>query len=257
MVYVIKVFFLNNMIIKLVIEYDGTNYIGWQKQGNGKSIQSEIEKSLCKIFKKNITIHVAGRTDSGVHAMGQVAHFEIDTKIEPKQIAMAVNYYLGKSNHIVVLKSSKEKKNFHSRFSALERVYEYKILNRATPSPLCRDRMWFIPFDIDTKLLESSAQVFVGKHDFSSFRSSECQARNSIRTINKIETIKMGHIVTLRFSAKSFLHNQVRILVGSLINVGRKFWNKKKLEQILVSKDRRLAGQTAPACGLYLKKIRY
>jgi len=257
MVYATKVFFLSNMIIKLVIEYDGTNYIGWQKQENGKSIQSEIEKSLSKIFKKKITIHVAGRTDSGVHALGQVAHFEVDTKIQPKQIAMAINYHLGKKNHIVILKSSKEKKTFHSRFSALERIYEYKILNRVTPSPLYRDRMWFVPFDIDTKLLESSAQVFMGKHDFNSFRSSECQARNSIRTINKIEIIKLGHIITLRFAARSFLHNQVRIIVGSLINVGRKFWDKKKLEQILVSKDRRLAGQTAPARGLYLKKIRY
>ena len=245
------------MIIKLIIEYDGTDYVGWQKQKNGKSIQGEIEKSLKKIFDKDITLFVAGRTDSGVHALGQVAHFEIDTKIEPKKIGLAINHYLGNKNKIVIKKSTKENKKFHSRFSAIERIYEYKILNKRVHSPLLLNRVWLVPFNIDPNLIQSASQVFIGTHDFNSFRSSDCQAKSSIRTINKIEIFKSGYQITLRFCAKSFLHNQVRILVGSLVNVGRKVWDKEKLITILKSKNRTISGQTAPAHGLYLKKIRY
>ena len=245
------------MIVKLIIEYDGTGYVGWQKQKNGKSIQGEIENSLNKIFHKNIKLFVAGRTDAGVHALGQVAHFEIDTKIEPKKIGLAINHYLGKESKIVIKKSSKENNKFHSRFSAIERIYEYKILNKRIHSPLLLNRMWFLPFNIDFNLIQSASQVFLGTHDFNSFRSSDCQSKTSIRTINKIEIIRSGYQITLRFRAKSFLHNQVRILVGSLVNVGRKVWDKDKIVKILKSKNRALSGQTAPAHGLYLKRVRY
>lgn len=247
------------MIIKLNIEYDGSNYVGWQSQLNGKSIQGEIEKSLIKIFKRKIPLYVAGRTDAGVHALDQVAHFEIDggIDIDPKKLCMAINYYLGKHNQIIITKSSKENLKFHSRFSASERIYLYKIFNRRIPSPLVKTRNWFVPQRIDINLIQSASDILIGTHDFNSFRSTACQSKNSIRTIKQIEVKKSGYEITLKFSAKSFLHNQVRIVVGSLVNVGRKFWKKEKIKEILDEKDRSVAGPTAPAHGLYLKKIIY
>ena len=249
---------LSNMRIKLFIEYDGTNYVGWQKQNNGKSIQEEIENSLFKIFEKKIDLFVAGRTDSGVHAKNQVAHFDIDSKINPLKIRSAINFFLKKSDNRISILDSKEVKNtFHARFSAKKRTYSHKVLNRKSSSPLLKNRMWFIPYKLDLISMREAASFLIGTHDFNSFRSTHCQANSSIRSIKKIAILKKEDIIIFSISAQSFLHNQVRIIVGSLINVGRNYWEKEKILEILEKKDRTFAGPTAPPFGLYLENIDY
>ena len=246
------------MIIKLLIEYDGTNYCGWQKQKNGFSIQEEIEKSLKKIFNKQINIFVAGRTDAGVHAIGQVAHFKINLDFNFSKILPALNYHLAKSKNKIVIKNSyKEKKNFHSRFSAKERIYEYRIINRKTPRPLEFNREWHIPYFLDIEKMKKASKFLIGKHDFNGFRSSQCQSSSSIRSIESINLKKVGYKIIITFRAKSYLHNQVRIMIGSLVNVGRNFWEMEQIKKILNTKKRIDAGPTAPPYGLYLKKIIY
>ena len=246
------------MRIKITIEYDGTNYVGWQKQINGKSIQEEIEKCLKHLFKEEIDLYVAGRTDSGVHAIEQVAHFDTNFCIDPKKIYLALNSLLQKSkNKISILNSEEVSSSFHSRFSAKKRTYLYKILNRKTFSPLDYNRFYQIPFFLDENLMINSSRYLIGNHDFNSFRSKDCQARNSVRTIENIIIIRNDDKIEIEISAKSFLHNQVRIIVGTLLNIGRKFWNEQKLLEILQAKNRNFAGPTAPPLGLYLKKIDY
>ena len=247
-----------NMIIKLLIEYDGTNYCGWQKQKNGVSIQGEIEKSLNKIFNKEINIFVAGRTDAGVHAIGQVAHFDMNLDFKFSKILPALNHHLAKNNNkIIIKKTYKENKNFHSRFSAKERIYEYRIINRKTPRPLEFNREWHIPYFLDIFKMEKAAKLLTGKHDFNGFRSGQCQSSSSIRSIKSIDLKKVGYKITITFRAKSYLHNQVRIMMGSLVNVGRNFWDTEQIKKILNTKKRIDAGPTAPPYGLYLKKIIY
>ena len=246
------------MRVKITIEYDGTDYVGWQKQINGKSIQEEIEKCLKQLFKKKTDLYVAGRTDSGVHALEQVAHFDTDYCIDPKKIFLALNSLLQKSkNSISILNSEEVHPGFHSRFSAKKRTYLYKILNRKTFSPLDYNRFYHVPYCLDVSLMTNSSRYLIGNHDFNSFRSKHCQARNSVRTIENIIIIKRCEKIQIEISAKSFLYNQVRIIVGTLLNIGRKYWNEQKLIEILEAKDRNRAGPTAPSRGLYLKKIDY
>jgi len=245
--------------IRLLIEYNGTDYVGWQRQKNGRSIQQEIENCLEKIFKKKIILYVAGRTDSGVHALGQVAHFDVlDEKIQINKLHFAINDILKKENNtITILESKIEDKLFHSRFSAKKKTYLYRILNRKTRSHLLKNRVWFLPANLDLKKMKESSELLVGKHNFNAFRSVHCQAETSIRSIKKITMKKKENIIDIRVSGKSFLHNQVRIIVGTLINVGKGKWDEKKICEILKSKDRKEAGETAPSCGLYLEKIFY
>ena len=246
------------MRVKLCIEYDGTNYVGWQKQKTGLSVQNEIEISLKKIFKKEIALFVAGRTDSGVHAKEQVAHFDIDSKIKPSKISSAINFYLKRSNNrISILKSCEVDDSFHSRFSARKRTYFYRILNRKSPSPLLLNRTWFVPYNLNVYDMLEASKYLIGKHDFNSFRSSQCQAKNSIRSLDEINILRKEDEIHFSISARSFLHNQVRIIVGSLVNIGRKYWKKDKIKEILAQKLRASAGPTAPPHGLYLKKISY
>ena len=244
--------------VKIKIEYDGTNYVGWQKQKNGRSIQEEIEKCLKQLFKEEIELYVAGRTDSGVHAIEQVAHFDINHIIDPKKIYLALNSQLHKSkNKISILTSEEMPSSFHSRFSAKKRTYLYKILNRKTFSPLDCDRFYHVPYFLDENLMTNSSRYLIGNHDFNSFRSKDCQAKSSLRSIENIVIKRKNEKIQIEISAKSFLHNQVRIIVGTLLNIGRKFWNEQKLLEILKSRNRDIAGPTAPPVGLYLKKIDY
>jgi tRNA pseudouridine38-40 synthase len=245
--------------IKLLIEYDGTDYVGWQRQKSGRSIQQEIEECLNKMFKQNIRIYVSGRTDSGVHALGQVAHFDLkEQKIKTEKIFLALNDFLKKSeNRITILESTDVKDSFHSRFSVKKKTYLYKILNRKTSSHLLANRTWFIPIKLDVKRMVISSKILIGKYDFNSFRSADCQAKKTIRSIENILIKKNNNNIDIRVSGKSFMHNQVRIIVGTLVNVGKGKWNENKIIEILRSKDRRNAGPTAPPCGLYLEKIFY
>ena len=246
------------MRVKLCIEYDGTNYVGWQKQKTGLSVQNEIEISLKKIFKKEIALFVAGRTDSGVHAKEQVAHFDIDSKIKPSKISSAINFYLKRSNNrISILKSCEVDDSFHSRFSARKRTYFYRILNRKSTSPLLLNRTWFVPYNLNVYDMLEASKYLIGKHDFNSFRSSQCQAKNSIRSLDEINILRKEDEIHFSLSARSFLHNQVRIIVGSLVNTGRRYWRKDTINDSSAQTLRASAGPTAPPHGLYLKKISY
>jgi len=245
--------------IKIIIEYDGSDYVGWQNQKNGKSIQGEIEKALLEFFNEKIKLSGAGRTDSGVHAVGQVAHFDIDKKlIDPEKLHKSINYILSKhKNRISILKSSFESDNFHSRFSARKKKYTYKILNRSIKSFLYEKKAWFIPTKLDLEKMIKASSFFIGKVDFNAFRSTHCQASQSVRSIEKIIIKKSKEIIHINFLGKSFLHNQVRIMVGTLVNVGRGKIEVEKGQEILESRDRTKAGPTAPPHGLYLEKVIY
>lgn len=245
--------------IKLTIEYDGSSYSGWQKQKSGKTIQEEIEKCLKELFEEKINLYVSGRTDAGVHALAQVAHFDVSKlNIKVEKISFAINQLLKKNNNkITILKSTKVNSFFDSRFSVKEKTYLYKILNRPTVSFLTENRVWFVPQKIDIDHMRDSCSVLIGKYDFNAFRSSNCQSKNSLRSIKKIKIKKIKDFIEIRVVGKSFLYNQVRIMVGTLVKVGKQEWDKKKILEILNSKNRRNAGPTAPACGLYLEKITY
>ena len=245
--------------LKLTIEYDGSNFVGWQKQKKGKSVQEEIEKTLLQLFQKKIQVFGAGRTDSGVHALGQVAHFDVDNmKIDEAKIALAMNYILRKTeNKISILKAEGVPMSFDSRFSAKKKIYLYKIFNRRIRSFLVEKRAWFIPKKLDILSMSNSSKVLIGKLDFNAFRSTNCQSKNSIRSIDDIKIKENINDIEIRVMGKSFLHNQVRIIVGTLVNVGKKIWNEEKVYSILKSKKRQNAGPTAPAHGLYLEKIDY
>ena len=245
--------------IKLILEYDGSNYVGWQKQNNGKSIQGEIEKTLMKIFNDNIELTVAGRTDAGVHAFGQVAHFDLKKKIiDEKKIYKAINFFLKQTdNKITVLDSSFVDENFHSRFSVKKKIYLYKIHNRDTNSHLLSKRAWFVPQRISLIKMKKASEHLIGKHDFNAFRSSSCQSKKTLRSIDDILISKKDKCIEIRVKGKSFMHNQVRIIVGTLIKVGMNKLSERSVKKILSSKDRSKAGPTAPSEGLYLEKIIY
>ncbi len=245
--------------IKIKIEYDGTNYVGWQAQRNGVSIQGEIEDSLRKIFNQEIKLYVAGRTDAGVHALSQVAHFDIEKlSIKSEKIFRALNFFLKKKkNKITILESKIVDKNFHSRFSAKKKYYLYQILNRNTQSYIHENKVWFMPQKINIERMKNASEYFLGKNDLNAFRSIDCQAKSSIRTIDEIKIKKELDFIKVRISGKSFLHNQVRIMVGTFIEVGKEVLKETDIKRIIQSKDRKNAGPTAPPSGLYLEKIIY
>tara|TARA_B100000287_G_scaffold98947_1_gene91005 strand:+ start:1132 stop:1878 length:747 start_codon:yes stop_codon:yes gene_type:complete len=245
--------------IKLKIEYDGTEYVGWQAQRNGVSIQGEIEESLKQIFNQEIKLYVAGRTDAGVHALGQVAHFDIENlSIETDKIFKALNFFLKKKkNKITILESKIVNKNFHSRFSVRKKYYLYQVFNRETQSYIQENKVWFIPQKINIERMKNASKFFLGKNDLNAFRSIDCQAKSSIRTIDEIKIKKESDFIKLRISGKSFLHNQVRIMVGTLIQVGKEILKETDIKRIIQSKDRKNAGPTAPPSGLYLERILY
>ena len=245
--------------IKLLIEYNGEDYVGWQSQRDGKSIQNEIEKSLEEIYDTKIKLIVAGRTDAGVHALGQVAHFDLgDNKIPHEKIFKALNSNLRKRvNKITILKSTAVSSNFHARFSAKKKTYLYQILNRQSISYLQNKSSWFFPIPLDIEKMSSAATHLLGMHDFNAFRSIHCQSNNTVRSIDSISIKKQQKLISMRVKGKSFLHNQIRIIVGSIVMVGEGKWDINKIKSVLESKDRKTAGPTAPPHGLYLEKIIY
>ena len=251
---------------RIDIEYDGTAYCGWQKQNDAqeasskKSIQSAIEEALFRYCQEDITLTVAGRTDAGVHAMHQVAHFDMQKqpKNSASEIALALRYHLGVAKeNITILSSQKVNNNFSARFDAKKRHYLYRIILRKAPLALDATRAWQISYPLDIENMRHAAKLLLGKHDFTSFRSSQCQAKNPIRTLDNIDFELQGDNLYIKVSAQSFLHNQVRAMVGTLYNVGRGFWQAEYINEILQAKSRCKAGPNAPAHGLYLYKIEY
>tara|TARA_B100000963_G_C22596877_1_gene658299 strand:+ start:510 stop:1292 length:783 start_codon:yes stop_codon:yes gene_type:complete len=241
---------------KIIIEYDGTNFVGWQRQENGISIQQLIEDSICKLSNnKKITIHGAGRTDAGVHAKGQVASFELENFINTNTIRDGLNHYL-RPYPVAVLSCEKIENNFNARFSAKLRWYEYKIINRRSPLTLESNRTWCVHKSINVNKIIDESKFFLGKHDLSAFRSVNCQAKSAIKSINTLDIKQNEQEINFVISAKSFLHSQVRIMVGTLVDIGL---NKisRSISEIILLKKRHLAGVTAPAHGLYLTKVDY
>ena len=241
----------------LKIEYDGTSFVGWQIQKNGISIQEKIEKSLYKILKKKIKIIGAGRTDKGVHARAQYANFIIERKInDKKSFINSINFFLNKSL-ITIVDLKRKNLNFHSRYSAKERVYEYLIINRLGSLSIDRNRAWHIRKKLDIKLLKRGAKILEGTHNYSTFRASSCSAKSPIRKINSIKVFNKGEKIFIIIKSKSFLQNQVRSMVGCLEKLASNKWDFKKFKKIFKSQKRKNCAPPAPACGLYLRNVKY
>lgn len=239
------------------IEYDGLKYVGWQKQLNGVSIQEIIEKTIKKVLKDKIRLIGSGRTDKGVHAINQCANFITSKKIEDKiKFLDSTNFFLNRKS-ISILDLKKKKLNFHSRFSALERCYEYIIINRIASLSLMKNKAWHVKIKLDLDLLKKGAKILEGQHDFSTFRASSCSARSPIKKMNSINIKRVNDKIIIEFFSKSFLQNQVRSMVGCLKYLASKKWSFKKFKDALNSKNRKNCAPPAPAHGLYLKKVKY
>ena len=251
----------NNIRYALLIEYNGNDLVGWQKQNEGISVQSSLEEAAKNIFNQEFEIQGSGRTDAGVHALGQVAHINLPkghrlTLRHPFYIISAFNSLLRDTN-IRVISTKPVKAEFNARFSAIKRFYKYRILCRAAPPGLDKGKVWHFRKKLDINLMQEGVKHLIGKHDFTSFRTIKCQAKSPIRTIDEISFSREGEEVIMRVSAKSFLHSQVRIIAGTIAKIGDGTWNPDKILNILEAKNRSLAGPTAPADGLYLEKIDY
>ena len=246
------------MRYKLTLEYDGTNTLGWQRQLDGPSIQEYLEKVLEILSGSHSEVAAAGRTDAGVHALAQVAHIDFDTSMETWKIREAFNANLRQLEAPVsVLDVEEVSSDFHARFSAQGRGYIYKILNRRSPSVLHANRVWWVPVELNVEAMRKGAQYLLGNHDFTSFRAAACQAKSPIKTLDKLDIEKIGDEIIFTVEAKSFLHHQVRNMVGTLKMVGDGKLKPEDIKTILEAKDRSKAGATAPACGLYLSKVVY
>jgi tRNA pseudouridine38-40 synthase len=239
---------------KLTIEYDGTSFVGWQRQDDLPSVQGVLEECFADLLGESITVWGSGRTDSGVHATGQVAHVDMDKAYVPFAIQGAINKRL-RYFPITVLSVEEVPSNFHARFSATSRSYVYKILNQRAAPALDRDRVWWIIRPLSIDAMATAATHLLGHHDFSSFRNSHCQASSPFKTLDELSVERKGNLILIKTRARSFLHNQVRNMVGTLKRVGEGSWPPSKVKEILEAKDRRSAGPTAPACGLYLTEV--
>ena len=242
---------------QILIEYVGTNYNGWQVQRKGKTIQGRIQNTISKIFKEKINIIGSGRTDSGVHALEQSAHFDTNTKIKDNyKFLKSVNHFLSRYG-ISVLDLKKKELTFHSRYSAKARIYKYVILNRKSVSVLKNKRCWHIIKKLNLEMMKKGAKKLVGTKDFSTFRSSSCSAKTPVRTVKSIKFLTKKDIIEIEIKAQSFLQNQVRSMIGCLRYIGEGKWNIQKFEKIIKSKKRINCAPPAPAEGLYLTKVIY
>ena len=242
---------------QILIEYVGTNFVGWQIQSKGKSIQKLIQIKLSKLLKEKVLLVGSGRTDSGVHAIAQSAHFECKKKIlNLDKFLKSVNYFVNDIG-ISIINIKKRNINFHARFSAKQRVYKYVIFNRFSRPSIERGRGWHIINDLDISLMKKGAKKLIGTKDFSTFRSSSCNAKSPIRTMKSIKIISMRGRVEIQFKSQSFLQQQVRSIVGCLKYLAEKKWDLKKFDYVFKSKKRTLCAPPAPAEGLFLEKVIY
>ena len=241
---------------KAKIEYDGTSFVGWQFQKNGLSIQEVLQKAIFNLSKEKVIVTGAGRTDSGVHALEQTAHFDLEKKIKKENFLPGLNQHIG-NNPITILKINKTSKKFHSRFDAKIRTYQYVIINRQAPLTLQKNKAWHIRKKLDIAHMKKGAQILLGTHDFSTFRSSSCGAKSPIKTMKSISIKKKKDKIILKFMSKSFLQQQVRSMVGCLKYLGEGKWDVSDFKKSFKSKSRLKCASPAPACGLYLSQIKY
>jgi tRNA pseudouridine38-40 synthase len=241
---------------KLTIEYDGTPFLGWQIQPGGATIQGALTAAILRFTGEEIVVRGAGRTDAGVHATGQVAHIDLGKSWEPGRVRDALNFHL-KPQPIVVVDCIEVDGRFDARFSATARHYLYRILTRRAPPALARDRVWWLPVRLDACAMRSAAMEIVGRHDFTTFRTAACQAKSPLRTLDRFEVEAIGDDIHIRASARSFLHSQVRSMVGSLKLVGEGRWGAGDMRRALDARDRSACGPVAPPQGLYLTRVDY
>jgi tRNA pseudouridine38-40 synthase len=241
---------------RITLEYDGTPFVGWQVQSAGASVQGELVQAIKRFSGEAVRVRGAGRTDAGVHALGQVAHFDLERAWEPFKVREAVNFHL-KPQPIVVLDCAVADEGFDARFSATARHYLYRILSRRARPAIDRNRVWWLPIPLDADVMQEAAQILVGRHDFTTFRAAGCQAKSPVRTLDRLEVAAAGHEIRIAASARSFLHNQVRSMVGCLKLVGEGKWSSGELTRALEVRDRTACGPVAPAAGLYLVKVDY
>lgn len=244
---------------KLTIEYDGRPYSGWQRQAHIVSVQQVIEEAIEKFCQQSIRIHAAGRTDAGVHAYGQVAHFDLDygaRSLRGFDLAKALNAHLSEQA-VTILKAERADEDFHARFSATNKLYLYRLLNRSARPALERGRVWHVKRPLDEALMQEAAARLLGTHDFTTFRDTACQAKTPLRTLARADIEREGDEIRFYFEGKSFLHHQVRNMVGTLALVGEGKWTPDDVIRALDARDRTKGGPTAPAEGLYLMRVDY
>ncbi len=241
---------------KITLEYDGGPFVGWQRQDNGPSVQQALEEAITAFSGETQSVQGAGRTDSGVHALGQVAHFDLDRSIDTDELLGAINHHL-RPWPVSVRSAEIVPEDFHARFSATGRAYLYRIVNRRAPLALDLGRVWWVPVALDAEAMAAGAASLVGHHDFTSFRASECQAASPEKTLDKLEVRRSGEEIQVIAEARSFLHHQVRNIVGTLKLVGQGRWPASRVAKVLAAKDRSAAGPTAPPDGLYLTNVTY
>ena len=241
---------------KIEIEYDGRPFVGWQRQADGATVQEAIETAIESFAQEKVTLYGAGRTDSGVHALGQVAHFDIAKEATADTVRDALNFHL-KPLPVAILSAEEVDAAFHARLSATGRHYRYRILNRRSPPTLRAGQVWHVPHPLDTAKMADAAQALVGKHDFTSFRAVACQAKSPIKTLDRLTVFGADDEILIEADARSFLHHQVRTPGGPRKLVGDGKWCRSDVETALAEKDRAAAGPTAPADGLYLVSVDY
>ena len=242
--------------LALLIEYDGGSFAGWQRQEGVPTVQQLLEDAAAKLARGPVSSVVAGRTDAGVHAAGQVAMLPLPARFPPDRVREALNFHL-KPHPVVVLAAAAAPEGWNPRFSATGRRYEYRILNRRARPALDLGRAWHLPHPLDTAAMADGARHLLGKHDFSSFRAAACQANSPLRTLDRLDVRREGDAVVVTAEARSFLHHQVRNMVGSLVQVGSGRWRPERMAQALAAADRAAGGPTAPAAGLCLLAVRY
>lgn len=241
---------------KITIEYDGTGYVGWQHQPGLPSLQRTIEEALFKFCQEQPEVYGSGRTDAGVHALGQVAHFDLKRPQDPFKIQQALNHYLSEKN-ISILAVESVSEEFHARFSARYRRYIYRLISRPAILALQRNLAWYVHRPLDLEAMQEGAKHLIGRHDFTTFRATACQSRSPLKTLDKLGITQEGELFIFDIEAPSFLHHQVRNFIGTLKLVGEGKWQPQDVKAALEKKDRKQGGPTAPACGLYFHSVHY
>lgn len=241
---------------KLTIEYDGTPFSGWQRQTSRPSVQQALEEAIERFSGEAVTTQAAGRTDAGVHGLGQVVHFDLSKEWDPFRIREALNYHL-RPDPVAIIEAEAVGDEFEARFSAKARHYEYRILNRRAPPVIERNHVWHVPMPLDAEAMDHAAGLILGTHDFTTFRSAECQAKSPMRTLDVFAVRREIEHIVITASARSFLHHQVRSMVGSLKLVGEGKWKPRDFRAALDARDRKRCGAMAPSDGLYLTRVDY
>lgn len=243
---------------RLLVEYDGTPYVGWQRQENGQSVQGALEQVVLSLTEETVSIRGAGRTDSGVHAMGQVAHVDLARLWDARKLRNALNAHLKLAGErVAILAVEPVADSFDARFSAIRRHYLYRIISRPAPLALETGRAWWVPKALDAEAMHAAAQRLVGHHDFTSFRSAHCQATSPVRTLDRLDVTRSGDLIEIRATAQSFLHNQIRSFAGTLKLAGEGKWTPDDVQAVLEARDRKACGPVAPPEGLYFMQVDY